>query len=70
MKSHLKAATGFGALTRELWDVPIRVRLLPYVEFGRRMDGELERLVDRWIGRAAPSAQRRHKFPFVPTASD
>ena len=43
-------------LTRERWDVPIRVRLEPYVAFGRTMDEELEKLVRQWRGKAAPCA--------------
>jgi hypothetical protein len=47
-----------GALTRDHWDVPIRVRLLPYVEFSRRLDGELDKLVARWADQAAPNARQ------------
>ncbi len=47
------------ALTREHWDVPIRVRLMPYVEFTCWLDEELEKLVERWEGKAAPNARRR-----------
>ncbi len=50
-----------GTLTRELWDVPIRVRLEPYVAFSRRLDEELEKLVGQWQGKAAPCALRRRR---------
>jgi hypothetical protein len=46
-----------GALGRGHWDVPIRVRLAPYVDFSRWLDGELEKLVTRWADRAAPGAK-------------
>jgi hypothetical protein len=50
-----------GSLGRDHWDVPIRVRLLTYVEFTRWLDGELEKLVARWAGQAAPAARRRQR---------
>ncbi len=50
-----------GALTREHWDVPIRVRLLPYVEFSRWLDGELDKLVTQWAGYASPSARNQRR---------
>jgi hypothetical protein len=43
-------------IARDHWDVPVRVRLRPYVEFVRRLDGELETLVARWAHTAAPNA--------------
>jgi hypothetical protein len=46
-------------LTRRHWDVPIRVRLVPYVEFSHWLDEELERLVDLWWDHAAPCARKR-----------
>ena len=46
------------SLTREHWDVPIRVRLLPYIEFTRWIEEELEKLVARWSDKAAPCARR------------
>jgi hypothetical protein len=46
-----------GALTRDHWDVPIRVRLLPYMDFSRWLDGELEKLVSEWADWAAPNAR-------------
>lgn len=39
---------------RQHWDVPVRVRLRPYVQFSRRMEDELEKLVARWAHTAAP----------------
>jgi hypothetical protein len=50
-----------GALTRELWDVPIRVRLVPYVAFSRWLDEELDKLVLRWQDKAAPCALRKRR---------
>ena len=49
------------ALTRELWDVPIRVGRAPYVEFSRWLDGELEKLVARWQDKAAPCALAKRR---------
>ena len=49
------------ALTRDLWDVPIRVGLVPYVEFSQWLDGELEKLIARWQDKAAPCATRRRR---------
>jgi hypothetical protein len=51
-----------GALTRDHWDVPIRVKLVPYVEFSRWMDRELEKLVAHWADQAAPNARRQRDF--------
>ena len=50
-----------GSLTRDHWDVPLRVRLLPYVEFSCWLDEELEKLVARWSSLAAPKANRRRR---------
>jgi hypothetical protein len=50
-----------GTLTREHWDVPIRVRLAPFMAFSEWLDGELEKLVLRWQDRAAPCALRRRR---------
>jgi len=51
-------------IARDCWDVPVRVRLRPYVEFIRRLDGELEELVARWARTAAPNAPagRRSRY--------
>lgn len=47
-----------GSLTRAHWDVPIRVRLVPYVRFTQWMDEELGKLVDQWQDKAAPAARK------------
>ncbi len=44
------------SITRRHWDVPIRVRVVPYVRFIFRLDYELRELVARWIHTAAPNA--------------
>jgi hypothetical protein len=41
--------------------VPIRVRLVPYVEFSHWLDEALEKLVRQWSPRAAPSARKRRR---------
>ena len=46
------------AIARGYWDVPVRVRLGPYVQFSRRLDRQLEELVSQWIHTAAPNASR------------
>jgi hypothetical protein len=61
MKSHHQTMTG--SLTRAHWDVPIRVRLLPYVEFSRWLDEQLEKLVAQWQHTAAPCQTRKHRRP-------
>jgi hypothetical protein len=63
MSTHQKSVGPPGSLTRELWDVPIRVRLLPYVEFSRWLDDELEKLLQRWEGQAAPIAKKARRRP-------
>ena len=42
---------------RNYWDVPVRVELRAYLRFGRRMDGQLRRLVVRWS--MPPPLERR-----------
>ena len=54
MKSPQQESPFSEALTRDHWDVPIRVRLLPYVEFTAWLDEELEKLVERCGAEAAP----------------
>ena len=44
------------AITRDHWDVPVRVGLRPYVRFSLNMSRELEKLVARWAHTAAPNA--------------
>ena len=56
MNTQPHSETPVGTLTRELWDVPIRVGLVPYVAFSRWLDGELDKLVTRWQDKAAPCA--------------
>lgn len=46
-------------IARDHWDVPVRVRLRPYLCFIRRLDGELEQLVAKWAHTAAPNALGR-----------
>ncbi|MGO8690751.1 MAG: hypothetical protein ACLQLG_14100 [Thermoguttaceae bacterium] len=56
MKSPQQESPFSEALTRDHWDVPIRVRLLPYVEFTAWLDEELEKLVERWARKMPPRA--------------
>ena len=58
MKGHSENSVFSGVLGPEHWDVPIRVRLVPYLEFSRRLDGQLVKLVARWSDKAAPSANQ------------
>ncbi len=56
MKSKkLNVADGL-PIARDHWDVPLRVELRPYILFCRRMDDELQQLVDQWAHTAAPNA--------------
>lgn len=61
MNTQPQSETPTGALIRELWDVPIRVRLEPYVAFSRWLDAELQKLVLQWQDRAAPCAKFRRR---------
>jgi hypothetical protein len=49
---------------RSHWDVPVHVELRAYLRFGRRMDGQLRRLVLRWAHTAAPRARELTFQPF------
>ena len=48
-------------IARDHWDVPVRVRLREYLQFCRRLDGQLKDLVARWdhLGTADGSSSRR-----------
>ena len=59
MNSQPQSKPPAGSLTRENWDVPIRVGRESYVAFSRWLDGELEKRVSRWRDKAAPCAQAR-----------
>jgi hypothetical protein len=48
-----------GPLAPETWEAPIRVRLVPFVDFSEWLDEQLEQLVLRWRDKAAPCANRR-----------
>jgi hypothetical protein len=43
---------------RDHWDVPLSVELRAYLNFGRRMDSQLRRLVTRWAHAASPQARK------------
>ena len=66
MNTQPQSETPAGALTREQWDVPIRVRLVPYVAFSRWLDEELQKLVLRWQDKAAPCAMLSADNIFTP----
>ncbi len=42
---------------RDHWDVPVRVELLAYLRFNRRLDVQLRQLVGRWAYAASPRAR-------------
>ena len=48
-----------GPLAKGTWEAPIRVRLVPFVDFSEWLDKQLEQLVLRWQDKAAPCATRR-----------
>ena len=48
-------------LARDHWDIPIRVRLVPYVAFGHWLDEELEKFVAQWQDQAAPCAMKSRR---------
>jgi hypothetical protein len=61
VKSDKRDLTRALLISRDYWDVPVRVRLLNYVQFIRRLDGELEELIAQWAHTAAPNARRRRQ---------
>ena len=65
MTSNTQNTTSVGLLAPEHWDVPIRVRLVPYVAFSRRLDGQLEKLVRQWLPKAAPCSNNPRRGLFV-----
>jgi hypothetical protein len=56
MNTQPQSETPAEALTRDLWNVPIRVRLVPYLAFSHWLEEELDKLVVRWQDKAAPCA--------------
>jgi hypothetical protein len=59
-----KSTVGDGVLIgRNHWDVPVSVELRAYLGFGRRMDGQLRRLVNRWAHAASPQARGMAFYP-------
>lgn len=56
MKGHKLDLARNVPITRRHWDVPIRVRVLPYVRFISRLDEQLRDLVARWAHTAAPNS--------------
>ena len=61
MNAEPQSETPAGTLTQECWEVPIRVRLVPYVDFSEWLDNQLDQLVLRWQDKAAPCAMRSHR---------
>jgi hypothetical protein len=53
-----KTAHGAVHIGREHWDVPLRMGLLEYLTFVRRMDAQLRRFVIRWSHVAPPAARQ------------
>ncbi len=45
----------------EHWDVPLRVGAVPYLAFSQWLEVELEKLVNRWQDKAAPSASKTRR---------
>ena len=60
MESQFEKIARPGSAARQQWNVPLRVRLAPYLALSRWLDEELEKLVRRWEDKAAPCA-RRHR---------
>jgi hypothetical protein len=57
MSCNKSAADEDVLIGRNHWDVPVRVELRAYLRFGRRLDGQLRRLVIRWAHAAAPQSR-------------
>jgi hypothetical protein len=45
---------------RDHWDVPVRVDFRAYLDFTRRINIQLRRLIERWEHKASPAAKRLH----------
>ncbi len=56
MKGKQLLTSRYVSIERFHWDVPVRIPLRPYVEFVEWLDGELEKLADRWAPTAPPRA--------------
>jgi hypothetical protein len=51
----------FMNIGRDHWDVPVRVELRAYLDFTRRINIQLRRLVERWENKSRPVSKRhRH----------
>jgi len=59
MESDKRKASRCVLLGRQHWDEPIRVQVRHYKRFSHKLDRQLQKLVDRWSGLAAPNALRR-----------
>ncbi len=59
MKDTKQSLTQAVLMDRNHWDVPVRVRLRPYVRFSCWLDGELRKLEAQWAHTAAPNATKR-----------
>jgi hypothetical protein len=55
----------FMNIGRDHWDVPVRVELRAYLDFTRRMNIQLRRLVERWEDKSRP-VSKRHRQPNRP----
>ncbi|MCE5268087.1 MAG: hypothetical protein LLG00_09400 [Planctomycetaceae bacterium] len=62
--SKKKSAAGV-LIGRDYWEIPVRIRLRAYLNFGRRMDGQLRRLVDQWSCTASPWARGVRREPLA-----
>ncbi|MEI8376419.1 MAG: hypothetical protein WCJ35_26680 [Planctomycetota bacterium] len=61
MNTKSQSTPPVGVVTHKCWQVPIRVRLVPFVAFSSWLDEELEKLVLRWQGKAAPCASLKRR---------
>lgn len=51
----------FVSIGRDHWDVPVKVELRAYLDFTRRINIQLRRLVDRWENKSRPVSKRFHR---------
>jgi len=51
----------FVSIGRDHWDVPVRVELRAYLDFTRRINVQLRRLVERWENKSRLVSKRFHR---------
>jgi hypothetical protein len=55
LEQKLLSYVGIG---RDHWDVPVRVELRAYLDFTRRINMQLRKLVNHWEKKSSPASKR------------